>query len=52
MATMDQMLEVIDEKILELIPLGGEYVNVRNLAEARAWILHPGQNHGGGTDAS
>ena len=42
----------IDEKIKEQIAKGGTYVNVRNLAEARAWILNPNQHHGGNSDAA
>jgi len=52
MAKVDELLEAIDERLLDLISKGGTYKNVRNLAEARAWITNPNQPHGGISDPS
>jgi hypothetical protein len=47
MATTNELLDALDERLLEAI--GGKATpdGVAKLAEARAWITNPAQPHGG-----
>jgi hypothetical protein len=47
MATIDELLAALDERLLEAIGGKSTPEGVAKLAEARAWITNPDQPHGG-----
>jgi hypothetical protein len=46
MATTEELLEALDERLLEGIRGKSTPEGVAKLAEARAWITNPDQPHG------
>jgi hypothetical protein len=49
MATIEELLSALDERLLEAISGKSTPDGVAKLAEARAWLTHPDQPHGGTT---
>jgi hypothetical protein len=47
MATTEELLAALDERLLEAIRGKSTPEGVAKLAEARAWITNPDQPHGG-----
>jgi hypothetical protein len=47
MATTDELLAALDERLLDAIGGKSTPEGVAKLAEARAWITNPDQDHGG-----
>jgi hypothetical protein len=47
MATTEQLLAALDERLLDAISGKSTPEGVAKLAEARAWITNPDQPHGG-----
>jgi hypothetical protein len=47
MATTEELLAALDERLLEAIRGKSTPDGVAKLAEARAWITNPAQAHGG-----
>jgi hypothetical protein len=47
MASTEELLAALDERLLEGIKGKATPEGVAKLAEARAWITDPGQSHGG-----
>lgn len=47
MATKDDAREAILQKIESLAPVAGNAGQLRDLAEAWAWVTNPSQPHGG-----
>jgi len=46
MSTSD-LLEALDERILEALRAKATGETIAYLCEARAWLMHPDQSHGG-----
>jgi hypothetical protein len=46
MATTEELLKALDERLLDGIRGKSNPEGVAKLAEARAWITNPGQPHG------
>jgi len=46
MATIDELLNELDERLLDAIRGKSTPEGVVKLAEARAWLTNPGQPHG------
>jgi hypothetical protein len=46
MATIEELLNALDERLLDAIGGKSTPEGVAKLAEARAWLTHPGQPHG------
>jgi hypothetical protein len=46
MASTEELLAALDERLLEAIRGKSTPEGVAKLAEARAWITHPDQAHG------
>lgn len=47
MATLDEVLEAIDRRMLEVLESRVPGDALVRLAEARAWLTNPDQPHGG-----
>jgi hypothetical protein len=47
MATTEQLLAALDERLLDAISGKSTPEGVAKLAEARAWMTNPDQPHGG-----
>ncbi|HWE65724.1 MAG TPA: hypothetical protein VG298_03685 [Acidimicrobiales bacterium] len=47
MATTEELLAALDKRLLDAIGGMSTPEGVAKLAEARAWITHPAQPHGG-----
>jgi hypothetical protein len=47
MASLEELLAALDERLLEGIRGKSTPEGVAKLAEARAWLTHPDQPHGG-----
>jgi hypothetical protein len=47
MATTEELLKALDERLLDAISGRATPEGVAKLAEARAWITNPDQPHGG-----
>jgi hypothetical protein len=47
MAEIQELLDAIDQRILEALAAKVPGESIARLAEARAWITHPNQPHGG-----
>jgi hypothetical protein len=47
MASTEELLEALDQRILEAIRAKATGETVVRLFEARAWLTHPDQAHGG-----
>jgi hypothetical protein len=45
--TTNELLEALDERILEALRAKATGETVAYLCEARAWLTHPDQAHGG-----
>jgi hypothetical protein len=46
MATIEELLKELDERLLDAIHGKATPEGVAKLAEARAWLTHPDQPHG------
>ena len=49
MATIEELLAALDERLLDGIQGKSTPEGVARLAEARAWLTNPDQPHGGST---
>ncbi|MEI6701762.1 MAG: hypothetical protein WCL38_08420 [Actinomycetota bacterium] len=47
MATIDELLEALDRRILQALDAKATGETIAHLCEARAWLTHPDQSHGG-----
>lgn len=45
--TSDELVEALDERILEALRAKATGESIAYLCEARAWLTHPDQAHGG-----
>jgi hypothetical protein len=46
-AELDELIEALDQRILDAIKATATGETIVRLAEARAWLTHPDQPHGG-----
>jgi hypothetical protein len=46
MATYDELIEALDERILEALRARATGESIAALFEARAWLTNPAQHHG------
>jgi hypothetical protein len=47
MATQSELLDALDQRILEALAAKATGETIAFLFEARAWLTHPDQAHGG-----
>ncbi|MDE3008137.1 MAG: hypothetical protein KGJ10_03185 [Acidobacteriota bacterium] len=43
---VDEILQALDERILDALAAKATGETIAFLCEARAWLTHPGQDHG------
>ena len=51
MAEIEELLNALDQRILEALQAKATGDTIARLAEARAWLTHPKQPHGGTASA-
>ncbi len=49
MATIDELLDALDKRLLAALEARATGETIARLAEARAWLTNPDQPHGGTT---
>jgi len=50
-AEIEELLNALDRRILEALQAKATGETIARLAEARAWLTHPNQPHGGAVSA-